>query len=183
MTANSPNFGATGRRIGPDHEAGWWVARSHPAARIPRLGEWRSGRYDFVCPDTAALRSTMFLILLILSSAGMVLLYTLLAKLAARILSRTQISWKLAALFGVAVNIPSFVLVPGLVKAGIEFTAAIPIAMIFIDLALGAWIFHRRATNNAGQPAGWWLAAKLSALAQLMVVFVTVPLMMLRGHI
>ncbi|MCX7173742.1 MAG: hypothetical protein NT159_07430 [Proteobacteria bacterium] len=125
----------------------------------------------------------MFLVSVILSFAGLVLLYTLLAKLAARMLSRTQISWTLAALFGVAMNIPSFVLVPGLVKAGIEFSAAIPIATVVVNLALGAWIFHRRATDNAGQPADGWLAAKLSALAQLLVVVVTVPLMMLRGHI
>lgn len=115
----------------------------------------------------------MFLILTVVSSVGLTLLYAMLVKLAAYLMSRTSISWPQSIAYAVLALISSVAisrLLP--VEESVSFLIANLVLVLVINILIGGWFFHERAGKSTGEPLGWQRAFKLSAFVQLLLPFI-----------
>jgi hypothetical protein len=100
-----------------------------------------------------------------------VLLFGLFAKLAARILRRTNLTWSHALLFGVF----AFLLGAAgtLLNKFSGFTLPLPVAVLaalLLQLGFGGWYFGPRATNQAGMPVMFRGGVVLALITYLLVI-------------
>lgn len=100
-----------------------------------------------------------------------VLLFGVFAKVAARILRRTQLGWSHALIFGLIV----FVLgaIGAFANRATGQLLPLPVAVVaalLLQLSVGGWYLGPRATNTAGEPIAFRGGAMLSFVAYLLVV-------------
>lgn len=107
----------------------------------------------------------------------MVVGYTLIVKLASRLMSRTQLAWKHCVVYATVVNIVvlSFKqLVPS--SGSIASSVVGFVVVVGTSLAFGSWYFRGRAATSAGEPFAFGRALKLSLLVQLLLPILGVVL-------
>ena len=96
--------------------------------------------------------------------------YTLIVKLACRLMSRTQLPLKHCVAYSLVVNILllSFKQL-GPSQSSIGSSVVGFIVVVGTSLAFGGWYFKGRAENSAGEPFGLASALKLALLVQLLL--------------
>jgi hypothetical protein len=108
--------------------------------------------------------------------------YAAIVKFAALLL-RYTVSWKSSFLFALVMLTRVIIL---------RWTSAAPLFVVICEMvvlsagfcALGAWFFHKRIANSAGQMLGWDGSIRLSALAlsMLLVLGIAVQIWMHGSH-
>ena len=104
----------------------------------------------------------MAIILALLSLILLVAIYAGFAKLAARLYRRTNLSWKSAFGYG---GIATFIALVGTLLKGTLPVATVLVAGLGLIVGSGGWFLASRATDSAGLPVGFKVAAVLSAFA------------------
>jgi hypothetical protein len=95
----------------------------------------------------------------------MTVLYAAVVKLAARILRFSGVRWPHAFVFAILIVVLSAAIRAGSMYGGVQLPAIPGLLLgVILHVALGAWFFRSRATNQDGTAAGWLGGAKLCAL-------------------
>ena len=106
----------------------------------------------------------MILVYMLLSFSLVIGVSSLFWKLAARILRYGGVTWPLA-LLAAATIVFSGIIIRGVLTVA-RFSAPIGTAIaLSLEIAIGAWCFHDRATRPDGSPVDWPGAFKLSGVA------------------
>jgi hypothetical protein len=96
----------------------------------------------------------------------MTVLYASFIKLAGRILRFSGVTWLHAFLFAILIVVLSAAIRAGSMYGDVQLPAIPGLVLgVILHVALGAWFFRSRATNQDGTAAGWLGGAKLCALA------------------
>ena len=97
----------------------------------------------------------MILITYVISLLGLTILYTLLVKLSAFLLSRIHVTWKYCIMYSVIVTIIGFSIGRVLpIQNSVPLIVACTVFLICLNLVLGGWFFRDRARDSSGQFIG-----------------------------